>query len=75
MTDTKKIVPLKELDKNLIWKGLYAVAMLLVCGGLYWATTQTNYIWRWNRIPQYFYYIDTVKVTAEIEGEVSSITK
>ncbi|MEZ7195967.1 amino acid ABC transporter permease [Pseudodesulfovibrio karagichevae] len=75
MTDTEKIAPRKELDKNLLWKGLYVAALIIVCGGMYWATTQTNYIWRWNRIPQYFYYVDTVKVSAEIEGEVTSITK
>lgn len=40
----------------------------------YWATTQTDYIWRWNRIPRYFYYVETVSVKAEIEGEVTSIS-
>ncbi|WP_316899993.1 amino acid ABC transporter permease [Pseudodesulfovibrio indicus] len=74
MTDTKKVVPRKGVDKNTIWKAVYAVSLIAVCFGFYWATTQTNYIWRWNRIPQYFYYVDTVKVTAQIEGEVASIS-
>jgi polar amino acid transport system permease protein len=74
MTDTEMVVPRKRFDKMIIWKALYAVALTCVCLGFYWATTQTNYIWRWNWIPQYFYYVDTIKVKAEIEGEVTSIT-
>jgi polar amino acid transport system permease protein len=75
MNETAKVDPKKEIDKNLIWKVAYAVALVVACLGFYWATTQTDYIWRWNRIPRYFYYTDTVNVTAEMEGEVTSITK
>ncbi|WFS61210.1 ABC transporter permease subunit [Pseudodesulfovibrio thermohalotolerans] len=75
MNDTKTVEPKKEFDKNLFWKAVYAVTLVCVCLGFYWATTQTDYIWRWNRIPKYFYYIDDVNVTAEIEGEVTSITQ
>ena len=76
MTYTPNVDPVKKgIDKNLIWKIVYAVTVVGVCLGFYWATTQTNYIWRWNRIPRYFYYVDTVNVTAEIEGEVTNITK
>ncbi|XXJ20100.1 ABC transporter permease subunit [Desulfovibrio caledoniensis] len=75
MNETANVEPKREIDKNLIWKAAYAVALVAVCLGFYWATTQTDYIWRWNRIPRYFYYIDTVNVTAEMEGDVTSITK
>jgi len=75
MNETATVEPDKGIDKNLIWKAAYVVALIAVCLGFYWATTQTDYIWRWNRIPRYFYYIDTVNVTAEMEGEVTSITK
>jgi polar amino acid transport system permease protein len=75
MNETATVEPEKGIDKNLIWKAAYVVALIAVCLGFYWATTQTDYIWRWNRIPRYFYYIDTVNVTAEMEGEVTSITK
>jgi polar amino acid transport system permease protein len=75
MNETATVEPEKEFDKNKIWKAAYAVALIAVCLGFYWATTQTDYIWRWNRIPKYFYYVDTVNVNAEMEGEVTSITK
>ena len=75
MNETAKVESQKDIDKNLIWKVAYAVALVAVCLGFYWATTQTDYIWRWNRIPKYFYFIDTVNVNAEMEGDVTSITK
>jgi polar amino acid transport system permease protein len=75
MSETEKAGPLQGVDKNTFWKAVYVVMLLTTCVGFYWSTTQTDYIWRWNRIPRYFYYVDTVNVTAEIEGEVDSITK
>jgi len=75
MTKSPKAGLTKEVDKNLIWKIAYGVALVLTCFAFYWSTTQTDYIWRWNRIPRYFYYVDTINVTSEIEGEVESITK
>ncbi|MGE4421203.1 MAG: ABC transporter permease subunit [Pseudodesulfovibrio sp.] len=75
MNETATVEPKKEFDKDKFWKAAYAVALIAVCLGFYWATTQTDYIWRWNRIPKYFYYVDTVNVNAEMEGEVTSITK
>ncbi|WP_338667152.1 amino acid ABC transporter permease [Pseudodesulfovibrio methanolicus] len=75
MNETATVEPKKEFDKDKFWKAAYAVTLIAVCLGFYWATTQTDYIWRWNRIPKYFYYVDTVNVNAEMEGEVTSITK
>lgn len=75
MNETAKVEPKKEFDRNLFWKVAYAVTLIAVCLGFYWATTQTDYIWRWNRIPKYFYYVDTVNVNAEMEGDVTSITR
>jgi len=36
---------------------------------LYIATVQVDYVWRWNRIPQYFFYLDREEIRSEIEGE------
>ncbi len=41
---------------------------------LYYSAMSIDYVWRWYRIPQYFLYLDEVKIRAEIEGEVDSIT-
>ncbi len=56
-----------------MWK---AVFFLLIIGGLFtiWAASESvEYIWRWNRVPQYFWNEHTVDVRAEIQGDVSSI--
>ena len=75
MTDTEKVDPRKGFNKDLFWKAVYVLLLVTTCVGFYWSTGQTDYIWRWNRIPRYFYYVDQVNVTAEIEGEVASITQ
>jgi len=75
MSDIKRVDAPKGFDKNKFWMGVYITLMIILCVGFYVSTTQTEYIWHWNRIPDYFYYNETVKVKAEIEGEVSSITK
>lgn len=75
MSDTQKVGPQKGIDKNTIWKAVYVVMLVGTCLAFYWATTQTDYIWRWNRIPRYFYFIETIEVRAEIEGQVTSISQ
>lgn len=75
MSDTKNAGAPRGFDKNKFWMGVYFALMILMCVGFYVSTTQTEYIWHWNRIPDYFYYNETVQVRAEIEGEVASIAK
>jgi len=75
MSDTEKIGPAKGFNKDTFWKLVYVVLLVGSCLSFYWATTQTSYIWHWNRLPQYFYYIDKVEIKAEIEGEVASIAQ
>lgn len=75
MSDTAQVGPDQGFDKNKFWMGVYLALMFILCVGFYWATTQTEYIWHWNRIPDYFYFNEEVEVRAEIEGEVSSITQ
>ncbi|MBG0791849.1 MAG: ABC transporter permease subunit [Desulfovibrionaceae bacterium] len=74
MSDTEQVESRPGFDKSKFWMGVYIALMIVLCIGFYWATTQTDYIWRWNRIPRYFYYVDTIEVRSEIEGEVSSVT-
>ncbi|QGY40897.1 ABC transporter permease subunit [Pseudodesulfovibrio cashew] len=75
MTNKEKVESAGGFDKNTFWKAVYVVLLVGSCLGFYWATTQTDYIWRWNRLPRYFYYTEHVEVRSEIEGEISSITK
>ncbi len=59
---------------TLFWHAVFIVIMVAALGGLYWATLQVDYVWRWNRIPKYFYYQDQVDISSEIEGVVSAVT-
>ncbi len=52
---------------------LFFVMMGAVVGGTYFATQKVEYVWRWYRVPQYFYYKDTVEIRSNIEGEVASL--
>jgi polar amino acid transport system permease protein len=58
-----------------IWVGVFWLLFLLVAGGFYYATQKIAYTWRWNRVPIYFAYKDTVEIISDIDGEVESITK
>ena len=58
-----------------MWVGVFVVFLLLVAGMFYYATQKIEYVWRWNRIPIYFAYVDTIEINSEIDGEVESITK
>jgi polar amino acid transport system permease protein len=44
-----------------------------VVGGLYLATMEINYTWRWFRVPQYFVYEEEIEFRAEIDGDVKNI--
>ena len=49
--------------------------VLLLAGGFYYATQKIEYIWRWNRVPIYFAYQDTIEIIADIDGDIESIKK
>lgn len=59
---------------NLFWYSVFVVIVIGSLAGLYAATLQVDYVWRWNRIPKYFYYEEQIDIRTEIEGVVSSIT-
>jgi len=56
-----------------MWVGVFFVFILAVIYGSYYATLKVDYVWRWYRVPQYFFYKDTVEIRAEIEGKVAAI--
>lgn len=53
--------------------GFFAILFGLVAS-LYVATMQVDYVWRWNRIPQYFAYKQKIELRAEADGGVESVT-
>ena len=74
MSKKIKVGSVKGINKDIMWKALFVFLLVTTCAGFFWATTQTNYIWHWSRLPKYFYFTDTVSVTSEIEGEVTSVS-
>lgn len=52
---------------------LFFIMLIGIIGGIYFATLQIDYVWRWYRVPQYFIFQDKMEVKSEIQGEVSSI--
>ncbi|MCJ7539498.1 MAG: hypothetical protein MUO88_07530, partial [Desulfobacterales bacterium] len=44
------------------WVGVFIVFMLAVFSGTYFATLKVDYVWRWYRVPQYFFFKDHVEI-------------
>jgi polar amino acid transport system permease protein len=57
---------------------LGAAAFFIVLIGslsaLYFATVTVDYVWGWNRIPKYFFYLEQIEIRSELEGEIAGIT-
>jgi len=45
-----------------MWVGVFIVFILTVFYGVYYATMKVDYIWRWYRVPQYFFFNDNIEV-------------
>jgi len=58
-----------------LWVGVFCVLVVITSGLFFYATQKVEYVWRWNRVPIYFAYEDTIDIVSEIEGDVESITK
>ncbi len=61
--------------RYLFWASLFFVGIFSLMALLYYATRKVDYVWRWYRVPQYFYYLDSEEVRSEIEGEVREIVQ
>jgi polar amino acid transport system permease protein len=65
----------KSRKYNIFWKSVFVLVVLAVIIFVYLASKSVDYIWRWYRIPQYFFYEEQVDVRAEIQGEVVEIER
>jgi polar amino acid transport system permease protein len=45
-----------------------------LCAALYYATIKVDYVWRWNRIPQYFFYKAQFDIRADMDGEIAGVS-
>ena len=72
--NTQKQMTLRPPGYNM-WVSVFVIFVIVVIGLFYYATQKIEYVWRWNRMPIYFAYVDTIEITSEINGEVDSLKK
>ncbi|MFZ7125395.1 MAG: amino acid ABC transporter permease [Desulfobacterales bacterium] len=56
------------------WIGVFFLAVALFLAGLYYSTLKIDYVWRWYRVPQYFFFNDEIDIRAEIDGTIDALT-
>lgn len=56
---------------NLFWNIVLVVFLLALAAGIYASSKSVDYIWRWERLPQYIVYSDFDEVRAPSDGRVS----
>lgn len=61
-------------NNDLIWKLLLAGILLLAAAAMWGATERIDYTWRWERVPQYFFYQAEDAHKAPDDGRVTSIS-
>lgn len=61
--------------KKSYWLSVLCFFLLLagLIAGLYYATLQIDYVWRWYNVPRYFVYQQTAELKCDIEGDVTSV--
>ncbi len=57
----------------LFWKAVFVGIMLCTVAFFWYASSSVEYIWRWNRVPQYFWVAEKTDVRAEVSGDVVSV--
>lgn len=58
-----------------LWVTVFFLTIGAMTLGLYYATLQIDYVWRWFRVPQYFFYEETIEIKSESDGNVVSVSK
>ncbi|HRF61442.1 MAG TPA: amino acid ABC transporter permease [Candidatus Competibacter sp.] len=56
------------------WQALLVIILLGMTVSLWIATKRVHYEWRWERVPQYFFYLDEEMLSAPFAGTVQKIT-
>jgi polar amino acid transport system permease protein len=56
---------------NLLWNIALVVFLVAIAMGIYASSKKVDYIWRWERLPQYIVYSDFEEVRAPSDGTVS----
>ncbi len=66
---------MNNLKKNNVF-GIALFFLIIICFStfVYYSATRVDYVWHWEKVPQYFVYTNTIEVKAEVEGVASKIT-
>jgi polar amino acid transport system permease protein len=57
------------------WNILLAVILIGLAAAIWGATARIDYAWRWNRVPQYFFYHAETVIRAPADGRVSDMVR
>jgi polar amino acid transport system permease protein len=55
------------------WMLLLAAILISLAAGIWGAVQKIDYAWRWNRVPQYFFYVGEDAVKTSFDGVVEAI--
>ena len=75
MAKTMGLEILSGKKNILFWKISFFALLALLIWGIYLASISVDYTWRWNRIPQYFYYTEKIELTSSVQGEIATISQ
>ncbi len=64
---------MNKKTNNGLWWALTILVLALIVFGLWVATKRIDYTWRWNRVPQYFVYLDKDVKSATSNGTVTQL--
>lgn len=56
--------------KSFLWNAGFVLILFLIGYGLYTATKSVDYIWRWERLPQYIINVSFNEIRAPFDGKV-----
>lgn len=64
---------LKKTPRQLPWVLLLAAILIVLAAGTWGAVRKIDYSWRWNRVPQYFFYHGEDAIKIPFDGRVDKI--
>ena len=66
---------MQDKKYNLFWNFIFVLIIVSICFGVYYASKRVDYIWRWERLLQYFVYEDVTNIRTPVAGNVEITDK
>ncbi len=74
MDTFKDLFHKERFRRSLSWIALFLILFGLVAGTVH-TTNKVDYIWRWEQIPKYILFKETIEVTVEEDATVTELEK